>query len=171
MSIPCILNAYPNLTKSSKFSYINQLYNLIFVTGSGGKQLQYTRKEIFIIVKEHLKNGLSAIIKHLEGKIYEQSRHSVHIRENTKTSFSKLFHKMRAMWQKVNRTEEIFFQKYEELMRPSSLQYLLLLRRHRPIKAIALPWSFRLVVKGQKEGRPKKYVQRLARTSWHMLLK
>jgi hypothetical protein len=83
-----------------------------FITGSVDKQLQYSRKEVFIIVKEHLKDGLTAMIEHLEGNFSEKSGRSV--REDVTASCSALFHRRRCMWQKANRTEETFFQKYEE---------------------------------------------------------
>jgi hypothetical protein len=151
---------------------ISFLISYDFITGSGDKQLQYTRKEIFIIVKEHLKDGLTAIIGHLEGKISEKSLSSVHVREDMKASFSALFHRMRSTWQKANRTEETFFQKYEELLNaPVFFPVPATSQKARPIKAVALPRSLRLAEKGQNEVRPKKFVQRCPRTSWHMLLK
>lgn len=61
-----------------------------------------------------MKEGLTVIIKHLEEKLSEKNGYSVKIRESMRTSLSALFHKMRTMWQKVNRKEKIFFQKYKE---------------------------------------------------------
>jgi len=67
---------------------ISFLFIWDFFIRSGDAQLQYTRKEVFIIIKEHLKDGLSTIIKYLEREILEKSAHSISKRDVMKASFS-----------------------------------------------------------------------------------
>lgn len=97
-----------------KFSYANQIY-CSFITGSSTDDgLLYTRKEVFFMVKGHLKYTLAALLEHLSAEISKKSGRSVPIRNDMKQSFSTLFHTMRTKWKSVNRHENDFYAKYEE---------------------------------------------------------
>lgn len=66
------------------------------------------------MVKGHLKDTPNALLEHLSAEISKKSGRSVLIRDDMKQSFSYLFHKMRTMWQSVNRHDNRFYEKYEK---------------------------------------------------------
>lgn len=86
----------------------------LLVLESSCQEVVYSRKEIYNIVKNHLKDGLPGLLDHLKLVVLERSGKSIVIRDDMKSSFSTLFSKIRQRLQTVNRTEEKFFQKYSD---------------------------------------------------------
>lgn len=82
--------------------------------GSSYNQVWFTRKEIFTMIKDQLKAGLSTTLKHLEASILEKTADIIVLKEDMKPQFSKLFHGMRERYNSVNRTERDFFVKYDK---------------------------------------------------------
>lgn len=85
----------------------------VFITGSGYEEINYTRKDVFNIVKELLNNGFASLIKIVKEKISEKSGRSVQVPEDSKATFSMLFNKMRSRWQQAHRSEGVIF-KYND---------------------------------------------------------
>lgn len=106
-----------NHTIHVKINYLTILY---LISGSRDKEVQFTRKETFIMIKNRLNSNFNVTIKNLENQLSEKSGCSIKIfTDDLKLALSKLFYTMRTKWQSVHRTEENFFKKYDEWLSAS----------------------------------------------------
>lgn len=87
----------------------NFLQFYVFITGSGYKELVLTRKEVFLIISEHLSDKFASLIEFMVEKISKDTGRTVVVPEDSKQTFSILFNQMRTRWQQAHRKSCVFF--------------------------------------------------------------
>lgn len=83
-----------------------------FIVGSDRNVITCTKEEIFVIIRGHLKEGLSKQIEILEAALTEKMSRKILIHEDAKPTLAKFFHTLRIIWQSSRRYEETLKKNY-----------------------------------------------------------